>query len=243
VVFSAEPLRPDFSRLNPATGFKRLFTLRLLLETLKNILKISIYGFVGYLIIDHGVRGQMGAIHDATSLLAAMSLIALRLLAGFAGVALFFALLDQLIARRDFFKKMAMSRYEVRRETREREGDPRLKQKRKQLHAEFSRLSQSLRNLKGADVVITNPNHIAVALRYDRRTMHAPRVVSVATDRTAQRLKHMAMLYSIPVVENRALARALYSRSALNRPIPEHCFQPVADIYNMLRQRAEGEAA
>jgi flagellar biosynthetic protein FlhB len=134
-----------------------------------------------------------------------------------------------------------MSRREVRREARDREGDPRLKQKRKQLHAEFSKLSQSLRNLKGADVVITNPEHIALALRYDRRTMQAPRVVSMGINYFARYIKQMALLYGIPVFENRPLARALYAQASLNKQIPDHCFQPVADIYNILRARAEAK--
>lgn len=243
IVFSAAPLKPDFSRINPATGLKRLFTLRLLLETLKNILKISFYGVVGYLVLDHSLHTEMAAIRDAASLLAMMGRMAMRLMAAFAGVALIFALVDQLIVRRDFLKKMAMSRRDVRREARDREGDPRLKQRRKQLHAEFAKHSQSLRNLRGADVLITNPEHIALALRYDRRVMAAPTIVSLAIDHQARHLKHLAFLYGIPVIENRPLARALYSRSALNRMIPEQCFQAVADIYKTLWRTTEQGAA
>jgi flagellar biosynthetic protein FlhB len=242
VVFSAQPLKPDFTRMNPAAGLKRLFTPRLLLETLKNIVKLAAYGTVGYLLVTHSLRGEGASIHDAASLLAAIWHATLKLLAAFAGVALLFAGLDQIIARRDFLKKMRMSRRDVRRESREREGDPRLKQRRKQLHAEFSKHSQSMRNLKGADVLITNPEHIALGLRYDRRAMQAPTVVSIGIDRQAQKLKRMALLFGVPVIENRPLARALYSRSALNRQIPEHCFQAVADIYNALRRRNEQNA-
>jgi len=239
VVFSAQPLKPDFSRMNPVTGFRRLFTLRLLLETVKNVLKMCFYVGAGYLVIHHAITADIGAVRDASTLLALIAHAAFRLLLAFAGVALLFAVLDQVIARRDFQKKMAMSRREIRRETRDREGDPRLKQKRKQLHAEFSKLSQSLRNLKGSDVVITNPEHIAIALRYDRHTMQAPRIVSMGVNRFALHIRQTALLYGIPVIENRPLARALYRRSALNRQIPDHCFQPVADIYNALRARAK----
>lgn len=237
-VFSAEPLKPDFSRLNPAAGVKRLFTLRLLIEAAKNILKMCCYVVAGYLVISRVLVSDIASIRDGSALLVLMSRSAFRLLAAFVAVAALFAILDQLIVRRDFSRKMAMSRREVRRETRDREGDPRLKQRRKQLHAEFSKVSQSLRNLKGADVVITNPEHIALALRYDRKTMQAPRIVSLGINRFAQHLKRMALLYGIPVIENRTLARALYSRMALNQQIPDHCFQPVADIYNALRAAA-----
>lgn len=236
-VFSTEPLKPDFNRLNPARGLRRLFTTRLLLETAKNILKLCLYSTVGYLVIRGSLNGDVGAITGARSLLATMGQVAERLLATFVCVAFLFAVLDQIIVRRQFLKKMRMSRREVRREARDREGDPRLRHKRKQLHAEFAKQSQSLRNLRGADVLITNPQHIAMALRYERRTMNAPMVVSVGTNQFAQRLKRLAFIYGVPVVENRPLAQELFRKSGLSRPIPDHCFRPVADVYNTLKKR------
>lgn len=241
-VFSAEPLKPDFNRLNPANGLKRLFTWRLLIETAKNVLKLAAYTTVGWLVIRGALQSDIGAVTDGRGLLALMSRTGLRLLMLFVLVALVFAVLDQLIVRRDFLKKMRMSRRELRREARDREGDPRLKQKRKQMHAEFTKMSQSLRNLRKADVLVTNPEHIALGLRYDPKTMQAPMIVSAGTGHFAQRLKRLAFIYGIPIIENRALARALYSKANLNKPVPEHCFQPVADIYNAIRQRT-GEGA
>ncbi len=240
-VFSSEPLKPDFSRLNPAKGLKRLFTVRLLLETAKNILKLCLYITVAYLVIRGAVNSDAGAITDGRSLFSLMVRMAARLLAAFVGVAFLFAVLDQIIVRRQFLTKMRMSRREVRREARDREGDPRLKQKRKQLHAEFAKLSQSLRNLRGADVLIVNPQHIALGLRYDRRTMHAPAVVSVGTNQFAQRLKRLAFIYGIPVIENRALAQELFRKSGLGKSVPEHCFKSVADIYNTLQKNKTGQ--
>jgi flagellar biosynthetic protein FlhB len=236
VVFSSEPLRPDFSRLNPAKGLKRLFTWRLLIETAKNVLKLAVYAAIAFLVIRSVWRSDSPSISDAHRLSSAMSSAAFRLLACFVLAAFFFAVLDQLIVRRAFGKRMRMSRRELRREAREREGEPRLKQKRRQLHAEFVKMSQSLRNLRKADVLITNPEHLALALHYDRRTMQAPVVVSLGKNLFALRLKRMAFVYGIPVIENRTLARTLFRRAALDKPIPEHCFRPVADIYNTLRR-------
>jgi flagellar biosynthetic protein FlhB len=236
VVFSAEPLKPDFARLNPAQGLKRLFSLRMLMETGKNVLKLAAYSAVGWLLIG-GALAAIGRVTDARSLAAALGRSAFDLLAACLLVALAVAVLDQLIARRDFLRRMRMSRRELRRELRDREGEPRLKQKRKQMHGEFVKLSQSLRSLRGADVLIVNPRHVALALRYDGRRMAAPVVVSIGTDRVAQRLKRLAFLYGIAIVEDPRLARELLKTAALNRPIPEHCYQPVADIYNKLRKR------
>jgi flagellar biosynthetic protein FlhB len=241
VVFSSQPLKPDFTRLNPVTGLKRLFTLRLLIETAKNVIKLVAYATVAWLVIRNTLESDVGLIRDAPTLLAAMGRVGFRLLVAFALVAMVVAVLDQMIIRRDFLKKMRMSRREVRREHREREGDPRLKQKRKELHSEFVKLSQSLRGLRAADVIITNPEHIALALRYDQRAMKAPMVVSLGTNRVAQRLKALAFIYGIPAIENRTLARALLHRAVLNQEIPEEYFKAVADIYNTLRKKARRE--
>ncbi len=239
LVFSGQPLKPDFSRLNPANGLKRLFSLRLLLETLKNILKLSVYVTIGYLITHGALQRDIGSISDGESLAATIPHVALRLVAGCVLGALVFATLDQIIARRDFLKRMRMSRREVRRESRDREGDPRLKQKRKQLHREFTKTSKSLRNVRKADVLITNPEHIAIGLRYDAQTMSAPLVVSIGTNQLAQRLKRLAFLFGVPVVENRLLARELHRRSGLEGPVPERCFRAVAAIYNELRRERQ----
>ncbi len=96
-----------------------------------------------------------------------------------------------------------------------------------------------MRNLKGADVLIVNPQHIALALSYRPGTTQAPIVVSMGINQIAQRLKRLAFLHGIPIVENRTLARELYRKSVLNGPIPEHCYKPVADIYNAIRRRAQ----
>jgi flagellar biosynthesis protein FlhB len=243
VVFSSKPLKPDFSRLNPATGFKRLFTMRLLIETGKNVLKLGIYTAVGYFVVHDALQSDAGAITDGHSLAAVVGNVAVRLIAAFLAVALLFAVLDQLIVRREFHKKMRMSRREVRREARDREGEPRLKQKRKQMHAEFAKMAQSVRNIRKADVLVTNPEHLAIGLRYEPRYMHAPLIVSVGENHLAQRLKRLAFVYNIPVFENRALARELYRKAGLNRPVPENCFRPVADIYNTLRRRSSAREA
>jgi len=240
-VFSTQPLKPDFSRLNPVNGLKRLFSLRLLLETCKNVLKLGAYSTIALLIIRAALQTDLGAMSDGRMLLSLLEREGLRLLGAFVLGAILFVILDQLIVRRQFVNKMRMSRREVRRELREREGEPRLKQKRKQLHREFVKSSQSLRNLRKADVLITNPQHIALALRYDEGANAAPLVVSLGINQLAQRLKRLAFLYGIPIMENKALAQELYRKCALNSAIPEHCYQAVADIYNALRRNRRVE--
>lgn len=235
VVFSTQPLKPDFNRLNPAQNLKRLFSIRLLIETGKNVLKLAVYCGLGYFAI-RDAQSSFATITDARSLAFALGDAGVRLLMYFAGAAALIALIDQLIVRRDFAKKMRMSRRELRRENRDREGEPRMKQRRKQLHGEFVKLSQSLRNIRGADVLVTNPTHYAVALRYDGRTMAAPRVVGQGVNQFAVRLRRLAFLYGVTIVENPPLARALHA-CPLNGEIPEALYQPVADIYTALRRQ------
>jgi flagellar biosynthetic protein FlhB len=243
VVFSAAPLKADFGRLNPGNGLKRLFSIRLLLETLKSLLKLGAYTIVAFVSVRAAYGTRSMAIGDARGLVMAMGETAFRLLAGFVAIAILFAVLDQFIARRQFFKQMRMSRREVRRELRDREGEPRIKQRRKQLHGEFAKASESLRGVRGADVVVTNPTRIAVALKYDAATMAAPIVVAKGAADFAARIRALAFTYGVLIVEDRALARDLFRRCAAGQPVPEDQYRPVAAIYHKVRARAEQHGA
>lgn len=237
IIFSAVPLKLDFSRLNPATNLKRLISLRVLIETAKNLLKLTVYGTIAYLVISDAYIALVPTVWDAGRLGAAMAHAAGRLLILFMAAALLFALADQLIVRRDFGKKMRMSRRELRRENRDREGDPRIKQRRRQLHREFAKTSQSLRGVRGADVLITNPRHFAVGLRYAPDAMSAPQIVALGIDHVALRLRRVAFIYGITILEDPPLARALHGGGVLDREIPSVLYQPVADVYLELRRR------
>lgn len=242
LVFSSEPLRIDFGKLSPTQGFKRVFSLRMLIETAKNVLKLVVYGaLTAFVILE--AQATFPTITDAAGLAAAIGRTGLRLLIFLVAGAVVFAALDQLIVRREFLKKMRMSRREVRREVRDREGEPRMKQKRKQLHREYALQSHSLKGVRGADVLITNPTHFAVALKYDPKTMIAPTVVSQGAHGFAQRLKRLAFLYGVVIIEDRLLARELYAKCALGGQIPELHYKRVADIYLGMRRQKRDQAA
>lgn len=238
VAFSAEPLKPDFSRLNPAKGLKRLFSMRMLKETLKNIFKMAIYVTVAWLLIDGAIDRYAPTIAGAESTAAAMNAAGRRLLFAFFGVALVFMVIDQIIVRREFAKQMRMSRRELTRETKDREGDPRQKQKRLSLHEELTQQTQGLGKLAGADLMITNPEHFAVALRYDPATMDAPLVMARGRNHFAQLMKRKARLLALPVVADPPLARSLYAAYRPDRPITTDHYQDVARHYIALRRAA-----
>lgn len=230
-VFSAQPLKPDFSRVNPAKGLKRLFSMRILKEALKSVLKMSVYTIVAVLLIRAAIAGVGAAVTDAGSLAQAMRTAGMRMLWIFVLLAFFFAVLDQVLTRGEFRKQMRMSRREVTRESREREGDPRLRRKRKQLHAEFVKRSAGLGALPGSDMLVVNPEHVAVALAYDRSRKGAPVVRAKARNLHAQLMKRRAFALQIPIFQSPALARALYAGCETGREIGQEHFHAVAELY------------
>ena len=242
VIFTTQPLKPDFSRINPAQGFKRIFSWQMMLNAAKNIFKLVMYGVVAWLTIKDSFLEFAPTIVDGRTLAIALGQASARLLLYFLGVGLCFAAIDQLLVRRAFAKQMRMSRRDVRRESRDREGDPRMKQRRKGLHGEFVRNSKSLRNMPSADMLIVNPVHYAVGLKYDGDKMAAPLVVAQGVHSFALRLKKMAMVYGVPVIEDPELARNLY-KLAFEKPIAEVYFTAVAKHYRTQRAAAAKASA
>lgn len=235
LVFTAHPLKPDFNRLNPAQGLKRLFSARLLKELLKSILKFAAYAFVTFLVINATVQAPARSLSDAGGVAASFRQTGLQLLFAYAGLALFFALIDQVIARKEFAKQMRMSRRELVREGREREGEPRLKQRRKQLHAEFVQQSEGLGKLAGSDLLVVNPEHFAVALVYDPARMDAPQVTAKARNAHALAFRRQAFRLGLPIFENPPLARRLFKECSAGAAIGAGHYRPVAELYFKLR--------
>ena len=237
LVFSSHALKPDFSRINPAKGLKRLFSMRMLKEALKSIVKMAGYTTIAVFAIQSVLASPGRAMVDAQGLALAMQSSGTRLLFLFILLALFFAALDQILVRKEFSKQMRMSRREVTRESKEREGEPRLKQKRKQLHAEFVKQAKGMGSLSGSDLLVVNPQHIAVGLSYDPAHMTAPAVSAKARNNYALILKRQAFLLGIPIFENRPLARALYDECEAGGAISPNHYPAVADLYLKLHQR------
>jgi len=231
LMFSATPLKPDFSRINPAKGLKRLFSAHMLKQAAKSILKMATYAIVATLAIRAALAGAGTRITDAPRLVEAIDHAAMRLILLFILAAAGLAVLDQVLARGEFAKQMRMSRREVTREHKEREGDPRIKSKRKQTHAQFARQAQALGNLPGSDMLIVNPRHYAVALAYTPGAGGAPVVTAKGTDRHALQLKAAARRHGIPIVEQRGLASALFRDGEMGREIAPKHYHAVAELY------------
>lgn len=245
LVFTTQPLKPDFSRLNPAKGLKRLFSMRMLKETVKNVLKMIVYSTAAVVLIRDVFVTNGASIVDAGSLARTMHDGAMRMLFVIVLIALGFAVLDQILARQDFLKQMRMSRSELTREVKDREGEPRIKRKRKELHAAFTEQARALGGLPGSDLVIVNPQHFAVALVYDARIMEAPEITAKGRNGFALMLKQRAGELSIPIFEAPPLARALYRQCEPGEPVPGSEYRAVVDLYLKLagmRRRSSGAA-
>lgn len=247
LVFSFEPLKPDFSRINPATGLKRLFSTRLLFEAVKNLLKLAVFGYALYAILADLVPLAVGLAQTDPAAYPRLGLDAVgSLVFKLALVMLAVALLDVGYTRREFMKKMMMSRRELRDEHKRREGDPKVKARIRELQREMRKRSQALKRVPEADVLITNPTHVAVALRYRREEHPAPQLVGKGAGELAARMKRLARRHGVPVVEDRPLARRLFLRGAIDAPIGAAEYPRVARILAWvyaLRELRRGRAA
>jgi flagellar biosynthetic protein FlhB len=229
--FSFQPLKPDFDRINPASGFQRLFSTRLLFEAVKNVVKLALFGYALYALLD-GLMPTVLALAQTRA--AAYPRIGLdhaaALVLKLALVALAVALLDVTFVRRDFLRRMMMSRRELREEHKRREGDPKVRERIRALQREMRKRAGALKRVPEADVLITNPQHLAVALLYRREEMRAPMIIAKGAGELAQRMKRLARRHSVPLVENKPLARALFLRGALDGAVPEPTYPQVARV-------------
>jgi flagellar biosynthetic protein FlhB len=231
-VLTFVPLKPRFERINPIAGFKRVFNKRMLFEAFKTVLKLGFFSaillgffetlwpaFPAAAKADSGV--QVGFL--ASSVKALLFRLGLALL--IVGV------LDLVYTRWQYGKQMMMSRREMKEEVKRREGDPHVRARIRELQRENLKQARSLGRVPEADVLITNPDHISIALRYVRGEMSAPHVVAKGADAWAAEMKAVARRHGIPVLERRSLARQLFRSSQLDRPVPPETFLDVARVY------------
>lgn len=230
-VLSADPLKADWNRLNPATGFKRLFSLRTLFDAGRAVIKPLLLCLVTY----HALKSLLPQFYHLSGL-APLSFVRtlvddiVSLGLKIAMMLAVIALADLIYTRREFSKKMRMSRRDVKDEFRMREGDPRIRSRLRELRRETLKRSQSLRNTRDADVLITNPTHVAVALRYEHGKMQAPQMVAKGAGVFAAVMRSIAARHRVPIVQNPALARQLFLRLEVDQSVPPELYAQVARI-------------
>jgi flagellar biosynthetic protein FlhB len=234
-------VRPKWSKLSPAGGLKRLFGTRALVEFGKTLAKIGAIGLVVWLVLAPSLEGvdglvgrSPGAVGGAAAGLAFEALRAVVLLA--AGLALF----DFLYQRRAFLTRMRMTLQELKDEHKQSDGDPKIKAKIRQIQAQRAR-GRMMAAVPGASVIVTNPTHYAVALKYEHGVTAAPTVVAKGMDAVALRIREVAAEAGVPILENPPLARALHASVEIDHPIPIEHYAAVAEIIGyVMRLAREG---
>lgn len=227
---TGKPLTPDFSRINPVNGLKRLFSLNSAAELLKSLLKISILGYVVYT----NVSREWGNLPylmnmEVGAFMTYLCSVTFRIMTKTIWVLAVIAIVDYVFQRWNFEKSLRMSKEELKEEMKEQEGDPAVKARIKGIQRQLAR-KRMMQDVPSADVVLTNPTHFAVALKYDRKRSKAPIVVAKGADRIAEKIKELAKKHRVPVVENKPLARSLYKYVEIGREIPENLYRAVAEI-------------
>ena len=227
---TAKPLQPKPSKLNPVNGFKRFFSVNSLMELLKSLLKI---GLVGYVVYSY-LKKNMPPLYQFYDLSLNQGIMQVGMLVVNLGIriSLFYmiiALLDYIYQKVKFKNDMKMTKQEVKDEYKNQEGDPQIKSKQRQRMQEASR-RRMMQQLPQADVVITNPTHYAVAIKYDPELYDAPYVVAKGADYLAQKIKEIAKENHVEIVENKPLARMLYANVDVGSVVPPELYQAVAEV-------------
>lgn len=230
VMFTAEPLAPNWARLNPVAGFTRLFSRRAFVESVKTLLKVLLIGWLTF----SAVRADAAMLLRTSEIDPLMVLMLvgqlLYKMAWRVGLAmLVLALLDYGFQRWEYEKSLRMTKEEVKQEMKQTEGDPQVKSRIRARQQAIAR-RRMMQAVPKADVVVTNPTHYAVALQYDAQKMAAPTVVAKGMNLIALRIREIAQQHGVPIVENPPLAQSLYRTVDIGQQIPPELYQAVAEV-------------
>ena len=235
-VLSLQPLIPQLSRISPKAALGKIFSMQSIVDLIKNIIKFIIVGWVGYSAVASELT-HVRQLPDSSvlSLLLFMGKLAIKLMIGILIAMFFIALLDFIYQRFNYFKKLRMTKQEVKDEFKQSEGDPAIKRRLRVLRLERAR-QRMISAVPKADVVITNPTHYAVALKYDNAVMKAPVIVAKGQDLVALKIREVAEEHDIPIVENPPLARALFDSGEIDQEIPLTHYEAVAKVISYVYQ-------
>lgn len=237
---STHPLQMDWSKLklDPATIMKKVFFSRqIAFNLLKSIVKIAALALISYLIISNDFDEILRTPDVSITLAVKTTMImALKIIIWSAVLLMGLAIPDYFIQKKEFIESLKMSRQELKEELKETMGDPHIRARMREMQREIV-MRNMIREVPKADVVVTNPTHFAVALKYDRDTMDAPAVIAKGVDSMALRIREIARENGVEIIENRPLAQEMYARLEIGDIIPEDLFRAVSFIYAELYRR------
>lgn len=229
-LFTAKPLEPKLDRLNPVEGLKRILSRRSLAQLLKSLLKLAIIVYTAYKYLQSKYSEIPRLLDmDVMEIIKFTGLTAINIGLRIGAILLIIAALDYLYQRYEFNRSLMMTKQELREEYKQTEGNPQIKSKVRERQRQIS-MRRMMAEVPKADVVITNPTHFAVALKYDPEVADAPYVVAKGKDLIAYKIKEIALENDVHVVENPPLARSLYQTTDLGRVIPPELYQAVAEV-------------
>jgi flagellar biosynthetic protein FlhB len=244
LLWAPKKIKPDWKKLSPTAGIKRLFSTRALVEFVKGLIKIAVVTSVAVMValpltqqlelsVTSSVLGSVNRMQD----------LIVTVCVGTVAVMTIVAAVDYVYQRLMMMRQLRMTKQEVRDEHKHSEGDPHIKARIRRLRLERAR-KRMMAAVPNADVVITNPTHYAVALAYDMEAMNAPKLVAKGVDLVAKRIRDVATEHGVPIVENPPVARALYASVELDEEIPPEHYQAVAQVIGYVmrlkKERLEG---
>jgi len=232
--FIFTPIKLKFEKLNPISGFKNVFSMKKVLEAIKLMAKLTIVFLVMYIIVlivandilsmmDMGIGASMYVIIKLTSYFIASILL----------IIIIFAIIDFYFTKHYYIESLKMTKQEVKDEHKQMDGNPEIKGRIRQIQRQMAQ-KRMMADVKEADVVLTNPTHYAVALKYDKSTGSAPKVIAKGIDFLALKIKDIARENDVPIIENPSLARALYDQLEVEQEIPEEFYKAIADIFSYI---------
>ena len=229
-MLSGESIKPKLSKLDPIKGFGRLFSKQSFMELFKSLLKLAIVGGVGYLT----VKAEMKNVHllgdmEFNSIIAYVLLTIFKIFIRCTLAMILLVVIDYAFQKWEFEKKLKMSKKEVKDEFKRTEGDPLIKSRIRSIQMQMAR-KRMMQEVPKADVVITNPTSLALALKYDSSVMGAPKLLAKGAGEIAKRIRELAEKHDIPVVENKELAQSIYSLVEIGQEIPPTLYEAVAEV-------------
>jgi len=244
-IFTTKTIEPKFDKLNPTKYFKNLFSIKTAFELVKNIFKVAVLGFVGWMVYkDHfPTILSLASVDNKFAVLFEFGKLIVDFVTKACIIFLAISAADYMVVRMKFLKDQKMSYKEIKDEYKNSEGDPHVKAQLRQRRQQV--LQRSMMDaVQTADFVVTNPTHVAVALKYEQEEMGAPRLIAKGTELIAKKIIEIAKEHGIPVIENPPVARALFRLVDINREIPPELYKAVAEIllfvYNLRKNQKMG---
>lgn len=238
-ISTVEPLKPKLSRINPIQGFKNIFSKKALFNFAKNLLKMIMVFYITFRNVRNNLQMILNSGNIGTEKLFPFMLELIQgLITNVAVILLGLAIIDLIFQRKSFKDDQKMTKHDIKDEHKEMEGNPEIKSARAQRQREIS-MSRMMSDIEGSTVVITNPTHIAVVLRYDNGKDEAPIVTAKGADLIAEKIKEVAKEHDIPIMENKPLARSVYNKVEIGEYVPMELYKAVAEILAVVYQMRE----